>query len=519
MLNHIHVKNFILLIIFIIMMGLYPFTVLAAEGDCGYEGGISTGEAVDKKYQYQEVIFVTGKPIVVKGDLAIKKSLKADLETWTYTFTNLKNEDEGVTVNRTISYNVNIIRKSNGQIQKQVFLKGTPSERISVGNISYVLRKYSFSKSTIADVKPLARYFAGEFMGEKTYNITGGTGVSNGTVTVSSTGKVFGYNQYWSNTESQTIDYYIESKQGNTGWAGKAKAGIAQTTTKKLYYEENKPDEISFEGGYVQKQNNLSILQYESEFPEFDSKGNPTDYLIKTKDTLKYDTFPQVTRLVVPSLHHLRGHWAENDAKLLYSLEVFTDDPEDFRTSDYMSRAEFAKMMILAGKLLNDEEIAEAEAAIANSVSKSGSAGASQSKDAEIPVFNDVPLDYPYYLYVKEVYNRGIMSGINSKYFWPQSTITRAQAVTLFIRALGYEGRAPAPTAVTTFNDNDQIPSWARNSVYISQKIGLVKGDSYGNMNPNKPMTKAEVAVMLNRFINYLRQDIIKDYRENILLY
>lgn len=505
----IKIKSYILSAVIIFTLGAYPLTAFAAEGDSGYEGGISTGEAIDKKYDYQEVIFVTGKPIVVKGYLTIKKTQKDTTETWTYTYTNLKNETEKVTVNRTISYNVILTTKSNGQIQKQITLKGTPSERITVDNISYTLRKYSFSKSNIVDVKPLAQYFAGEFLGEKTYSIAGGTGTSDGTVTVTSTGKIFGYNQYWSNTESQTVDYLIENKQNNKNWSGTAKVGISLTSTKKIYYEENKPDEISFEGGFVQKQNNLSILQYESEFPEFDSKGAPTDYLIKSKDTLKYDTYPQVTRLVVPSLRQLKGHWAENDVKLLYSLEVFRDNSENFRAKDYMSRAEFAKAMILAGKLLTDEEITQADA---------NAEGTNESEE-EVQVFEDVPLDHPYFTYVKEVYNRKIMDGINRRYFWPESTVTRAQAVTLFIRSLGFEGRAPSPIAVTSFKDNDKIPAWARNSVYIAEKIGLVKGDTYGNMNPNNPMTKGEVAAMLNRFINYMREDIIRDYRENIILY
>ncbi len=505
----IKIKSYILSAVIILILGLSPLTTFAAEGDSGYEGGISTGEAIDKKYDYQEVIFVTGKPIVVKGYLTIKKTQKDTTETWTYTYTNLKNETEKVTLNRTISYNVILTSKSNGQIQKQMTLKGTPSERIAVDNISYTLKKYSFSKSNIVDVKPHAQYFAGDFSGEKTYSIAGGTGTSNGTVIVSSTGKIFGYNQYWSNTESQTIEYIIEIEQNGKKWDGFAKEGISLTSTKKIYYEKNKPDEISFEGGYVQKQNNLSILQYESEFPEFDAKGAPTDYLIKSKDTLKYDTFPQVTRLVVPSLRQLKGHWAENDVKLLYSLEVFRDNSENFRTKDYMSRAEFAKAMILAGKLLTDEEITLADA---------NAEGANESEE-EVQVFEDVPLDHPYFTYVKEVYNRKIMDGINRRYFWPESTITRAQAVTLFIRSLGFEGRAPSPIAVTSFKDNDKIPAWARNSVYIAEKIGLVKGDTYGNMNPNNPMTKGEVAAMLNRFINYMREDIITDYRDNIILY
>ncbi len=509
------INKFIYVISVLVVLAAYPVLGLAAEGDCGYEGGISSGEAINKLYDYQEILLVTGKPVVVKGTLSVKKNLKDTTETWTYVYTNLRNEEEGITLNRTISYEVTITTKSNGQIQKQVSLRGIPYENIRVGNTTYILRRYNFSKSTIVDVKSIAQYFAGEFVGQKTYTVTGGTGTSTGTVTVSTTGKVFGYNQHWSNAESQIIDYVVSGTREGASWTGTMKTGVSLTTSKKLYYEENKPNEISFEGGYVQRQNNLSVLQYEGEFPELDTRGMPTDFLIRPKGTLKFDTSPIVTRLVVPTLEHLKGHWSEDDARILYSLEVFKGSSEDFRPNDYMTRAELAKAIILAGRLLSDEEAAAAEL----SPEERRRAGAGGRNNEEVQIFEDVPLDHPYYVYIKEVHERKIMQGVSLKQFWPESTVTRAQAVTLLVRALGFENRAPSPTAVTPFRDNDDIPSWSRNAVYVAEKIGLVKGDTYGNMNPSKPMTKGEVAALLNRTINYMRQDIAKDYRENIILY
>lgn len=501
----------------ILILTLFPSGSLAAEGDCGYEGGISSGEAVAKEYDYQEMVFVTGKPIVVKGTVTVKKNIKNTSESWTYVYNNLKNTDEKVTLNRTVAYNVTVTQKSNGQVQKQVELKGIPYETIRVDNVTYSLdaRKCSFSKSTIVDVKSISQYFAGEFLSRKTYNIIGGTGTASGTVTVNADGKIYGYNQYWSNSEAQTVNYTIDITKGKTSWKAKANTAISMTVSKEMSYEENKPDEISFEGGYVERQNNVAILQYSGEFPELDANGMPTDYILKPRDTLKYDTLPKVSRLVVPSLRLLKGHWAEEDVKLLYSLEVFKDNPEEFKPNDYTSRAEFAKAIILAGKLLSEEEIALADA---NPLT-GNTAGGAQAKKGEVQIFDDVPLDHPYFTYIKEVYNRKIMDGVSLKNFWPESTITRAQAVTLIIRALGFEGRAPGPTAVTSFSDNDDIPSWARNAVYVAEKIGLIKGDTYGNMNPNKPMTKGETAALLNRLINYMRKDIAKDYRENTILY
>jgi hypothetical protein len=505
-------KTLAIILILIISVCVIPLLAFAAEGDCGYEGGISTGEAVAKSYDYQEVIYLTGKPIVVKGTVTVKKTIKAATESWAYTYLNLKNVDEKVTLNRTVAYDVAISPKNNGQVQKQVTLKGIPTERIIVDKAVYVLKNYNFSKSTIADVKPFGQYFAGEFLGEKTYTVSGGTNTSIGTITVGMSGKIFGYNQPWSNTESQLIDYYIHS-DGDKKWAGKATVGISMTSAKKLKYEENKPDEISFKGGYVNTKNNVSILQYESDLPEFDAKGQPTDYLINSKDTLKYDTNPSVNRLVVPSLPQMKGHWAENDVKLLYSLEIFRDNAENFKPNEYMTRADFAKAMVLTGKLFTDQEVALAE----SGGQTNGSTNSNAKKQTQ--VFDDVPVDYPGYAYIQKVYDNKLMNGVSLREFAPQATLTRAQAVTLLIRGLGFEGRAPSPTTATSFRDNNSIPSWARNAVYAAEKIGLVKGYMYGNFDPNKPMTKAEIAILINRFITYMGQDIIKDYRDNVILY
>jgi len=98
----------------------------------------------------------------------------------------------------------------------------------------------------------------------------------------------------------------------------------------KIDYVENKPDVISFEGGFVESQYNNSILQYTAKLPEFDHQGVSTDRMVETKGSLMIESFPTSRRLLVPELSHLRGHWAENDIKALYSLEIFKENPSGF---------------------------------------------------------------------------------------------------------------------------------------------------------------------------------------------
>lgn len=51
------------------------------------------------------------------------------------------------------------------------------------------------------------------------------------------------------------------------------------------------------------------------------------------------------------------------------------------------------------------------------------------------------------------------------------------------------------------FMDDHLISSWAKDAVYQMKKLGIYIGDEKGNVNPQKPVTKEELAVVLSRFL------------------
>ena len=101
----------------------------------------------------------------------------------------------------------------------------------------------------------------------------------------------------------------------------------------------------------------------------------------------------------------------------------------------------------------------------------------------------------------------------------PEESLTRAEAIVILIRALGFENRAPAPGFITSFSDDALIPEWAKDSVYVAREIGLVTGDWDNRINPGKVLTRAEASSLLVKFLEFLEKDLQKDYRENIILY
>lgn len=500
----------------IIVLGISNTSVYARSGDSGFEGGISSGEVEGKTtYDYKEVVFLTGQPIVFEGTLTIKKTAKQDSTTGKQTITSnytykLTNKEKSGSLNRVLSYNSVLTKKDNGQTIEETGLNSKYSEVIDIDGKKYTLKNYEFTKTTLTDSKPAVDYLAGNLWGRKTYEM----GDDNGTVTVDITGEYYGYNQYWGTTETQVLEYIIQSEgksdKAADKWGGTATVSLSNSSSKQIKYVENQPETISFEGGFVQTQYNNSVLQYTANLPEFDSKGVSTDRMLKLSDSLKIESFPVKTRLMVPNMNHIRGHWAENDIKALFSLEVFREDPESFNPQDIMTRAEFADAIVLAAK----------EVPADTTITTSKTSKTTKSKKEEIiSPFKDVSVDSKYFANINSAYKRGIISGRGNGSFAPDDYLTMADTITIIIRALGLEAMAPSGNLMTSFVDDTDIPSYARSHIYVAQRIGLVLGDEKGYLKPKEYLTKARAAVVINKVINYLRDDLKKDYRERIINY
>jgi N-acetylmuramoyl-L-alanine amidase len=300
------IKGFISLAVALCLF--LPSIAYARQGDCGYEGGISSGEAPGKtQYEYQEVCFLSGEPIVLTGTLSIKKTVKQNTVSTTYTY-DLQNIDKSVSLRRTLTYRSVLTEKDNGQTIEETFLTGRPSETVRIGNTTYTLSSYDFTRSSLLDSNPAIDYFAGNFWGKKIYRVGGGI-VRSGTVIVEVTGNYYGYDQYWGNTEVQTLRYMIESQERKGDfidrWGGTADVVISSTTSQELKYIKNEPEVISFDGGYLLEQQNNSIMEYDCRLPEFDSSGISTGKMLRTSNSLKIESFPVHKRLPVPELSPL----------------------------------------------------------------------------------------------------------------------------------------------------------------------------------------------------------------------
>ncbi|WP_071392768.1 leucine-rich repeat domain-containing protein [Bacillus tuaregi] len=108
--------------------------------------------------------------------------------------------------------------------------------------------------------------------------------------------------------------------------------------------------------------------------------------------------------------------------------------------------------------------------------------------------FKDVSPNYTFYHEVIYLSSEEMISGFPDGTFKPNDTVTRAQAAIMIGRALDLNGNQRD----TTFRD---VPSNVTGSGYIAAAVeeGIISGFPDGTYKPYQPVTRAQMALFLNR--------------------
>lgn len=516
-------KKVLLTLTVLAVLLVAPANALTAPPD--FLGGVYN------EYEYEEYVFVTGEPIKFVGTIKVIEPDRGNRKTVrnTYNFT-LTPEDENINgrLTRNVSYTITYEdRDDKGQTLANVEVTSF-RENITINGDNFVLQEYLFSKSETIDNRPASHYSLGNITGKKVYNINNGEG----RLIVNMSGGDVGYENFWGKTETQIIDFVlsmdrkltIEGETDEDGnkeddytidvkWNGSYRVQASDSTNITLFYSESRPNLISFDGGHIKQTDREMVSLYEYNLPRM-SDGIPhsnrrnTGYLQLSKQMT-----PKVESLIVPKFRDIGGHWAEDNIRRVYSLDLFDNVEDYFHPQVANSRLDFTKAVIRA---CNIEVSASTNA---NQDTRPTRRSRNTEPEQDPSPFYDLKSTHEDYNYVMEAVNRGIITGLGSGKFGPSEPLTRAQAVTILVRTLGFENKAPTPGFRLPFSDDSKIPNWARDSVYVAREIGLIQGDTYNNFNPNQVMTRAEAASMLVRFLEFLERDLQRDYRENIILF
>ncbi|SCX77826.1 S-layer homology domain-containing protein [Alkaliphilus peptidifermentans] len=460
----------------------------------GYEGGIKN------EMTYMEVIFITGEPIIMEGTLDIRITERNQRGTERYSY-RLENTDKDAKLTRTVNLSTNIVEK-DGQRQ-EVYSVTSYKETIEVAGVKYDTDQKSsqWSKSNISEMKPGVTYFAGNWDGRKIYTVNN----NGGKVTVETRGDVVGYHQYWGTTENQTIEHFIRFE--GTGddavkWQGTARVEAVHNRTRDYSYESNAPTQISFRGGFLMTQQEENVLKVSYDLPRLGDDGSLKSQRNVGVNSYSIDTNPINERLTIPSMRDVSGHGAESDILLLASLGAVPSNTTNFGPSLPISRGDFARFITVAMGIPVEEEETRSRSV--------------QSKDTKA-LFVDVNNSDPNFKYIKAITDNGVMHGTGEGRFYPNRSVTKAEIAAILVRLLGFESLAPIQSYSTGYKDDSQIPTWAKDAVYITSQLELIDGTSDNYFQPNRDITKAEVATILTNLIHYLQKELRYDYRESII--
>ena len=129
------------------------------------------------------------------------------------------------------------------------------------------------------------------------------------------------------------------------------------------------------------------------------------------------------------------------------------------------------------------------------------------------PVFSDVTANRWYSDAIVWAYNSDLVKGVGGGRFAPRTPITREQMVTILYRFAvyrNYDMATSSGVALEQFPDADQISHWATSEMRWAVYHGLIQGTSAGSLNPRGTATRAQIAVLLMRFIQ--RFEISEDF-------
>ena len=467
--------------LFVVISFVLVLSILPGNVNASNQVDITGG--VKNEYDYEEYVFISGKPVRFIGSgkdvkITTKDSKGKRITTFTYS---LKNEN-GDSLKRNITYEADVKQYiligqtvQNGTVTKV-------SEELEIDGIKYTLLDYQFSNGITIDNRPASDYYAGNIIATKTYEKEQSRNRKE-RIVVNITSRNEGYTNFWGSTETQITTQKIQFANGKEGVVENR---VSSNKSRTLNYQENSASLSSFPGGYVVNSQASMVSQYKYDF------GNGEQIITASKDYT-----PVIERLPVPKFRDTANHFAQDEIEKLYSLGIYDEDLEYFNPSLYMKRYEFT---ISIGKAINLRVFEE------------------PLKNDTTRLFKDVARTEKDYQYLVSAFNKGVIKGVSSTHFNPEGSLTREQAATIMIRALGLEGRVQDSQLLLKYSDRNQVSEYAKAAVIEATRIGLMQGNTNGQFNPKGKLSRAEAAIIVSRFLDYLNRDLKNNYQD-ILFY
>ncbi len=120
--------------------------------------------------------------------------------------------------------------------------------------------------------------------------------------------------------------------------------------------------------------------------------------------------------------------------------------------------------------------------------------GLVQSLQSKVALFPDLRTDYWYSESIQYIFDRGIVTGFPDGTYRPESTITRAEAMTMIGRALGLK-----TDATKHYFKDVKTDSYAAGYINKAYELGYIKGVTSTSFHPESPIKRGDMAVIMKR--------------------
>lgn len=165
--------------------------------------------------------------------------------------------------------------------------------------------------------------------------------------------------------------------------------------------------------------------------------------------------------------------WTKEDISYLAEKGYIDGDGNGkFRPGDYITRAEFVKLLIEATRLNN--------------------APASDKK------FSDVSEGDWFKKYVDKAVGAGVVTGVGEDLFMPHKNIKRADAAVVAMRVLKYFGQEFTQKNIVY---SDVTEDYAFDAIYSAAEAGIMSGVGDNKFQPQRFLTRAEAAKVIVNII------------------
>lgn len=103
-------------------------------------------------------------------------------------------------------------------------------------------------------------------------------------------------------------------------------------------------------------------------------------------------------------------------------------------------------------------------------------------------------------------YKNGIAAGVSKDYFNPNSVVTREQMVTMLYRYTStLNVNQAAPNVLKNYTDSFSVSGYALTAMNWAIHNGIIQGTESNKINPEGSLTRAQLAVVLERFCNKIK--------------